>query len=332
MEIVLNMNMRSKIGFIGAGLALALAGCNGSSSGTTGGTTAASNGSLPLVAFAQANSQDPWRQVFDKDTKAEADKFSGDMQFEEQEAEDDVSKQVAVIDTFMVKKPKVLLVSPVTEAVQGEVEKAHDAGEYVVLLDRSVPGDKWDVYVGGDNLAIGQQAGDQMGKLLNGKGTVLMIRGTADAKPTKDRGDGFMASMKKFPGIKVIVGDDCGYQRAKAQTYMENFLQQKQPFDAVYAHNDEMAIGAYQAMKAANTPRKIIIGIDGCQKEMIEHIKNGDIDATFMYPDPGPKGVDIADDFIKGKKSADKKVLLPTEMVTKDTADAYEKEHPNLAG
>src|SRR5947209_1371775 len=149
-EIVLNMNMRSKIGFIGAGLALALAGCNGSSGTASGGSTTASNGSLPLVAFSQANSQDPWRQVFDKDTKAEADKYTGDMQFEEQEAEDDVNKQVGVIDTFMVKKPKVLLVSPVTEAVQGEVEKAHDAGEYVILLDRSVPGDKWDVYVGGD--------------------------------------------------------------------------------------------------------------------------------------------------------------------------------------
>ena len=329
------MNMRSKIGFVGAGLALALAGCNGGSGGTAataGGNATAANSSLPLVAFAQANSQDPWRQVFDKDTKAEAAKYTGDMQFEEQEAEDDVNKQVGVIDTFMVKKPKVLLVSPVTEAVQSEVEKAHDAGEFVVLLDRSVPGTKWDVYVGGDNMAIGRQAGDEMGKLLNGKGTVLMIRGTADAKPTKDRGDGFMESMKKFPGIKVIVGDDCGYQRAKAQTFMENFLQQKTPFDAVYAHNDEMAIGAYQAMKAANTPKKVIIGIDGCQKEMIEHIKNGDIDATFMYPDPGPKGVDIADDFLKGKKPTDKNIFLPTEMVTKDTADKYMAEHPNLAG
>lgn len=330
------MNMRSQIGLIGVGLALALAGCNGSSGGTAatagGSATAANNSSLPLVAFAQANSQDPWRQVFDKDIKAQAAKYSNDMQFEEQEAEDDVNKQVGVIDTFMVKKPKVLLVSPVTEAVQTEVEKAHDAGAFVILLDRSVPGTKWDVYVGGDNMAIGRQAGDEMGKLLNGKGTVLMIRGTADAKPTKDRGDGFMESMKKFPGIKVIVGDDCGYQRGKAQTFMENFLQQKQPFDAVYAHNDEMAIGAYQAMKAANTPKKVIIGIDGCQKEMIEHIKNGDIDATFMYPDPGPKGVDIADDFLKGKKPTEKNIFLPTEMVTKDTADAYEKAHPNLAG
>src|SRR5438270_12831886 len=114
------MNMRLTLGWIGAGLVLALAGCNGSSgtAGATAGGTAANTASLPLVAFAQANSQDPWRQVFDRDTKAEAAKFSNDMQFEEQEAGDDVARQVSDIETFMVKKPKVLLVSTVTEAVQ----------------------------------------------------------------------------------------------------------------------------------------------------------------------------------------------------------------------
>jgi len=140
-----------------------------------------------------------------------------------------------------------------------------------------------------------------------------------------------MESLKKYPGITVITGDDCGYQRVKAQTYMENFLQSKRPFDAVYAHNDEMAIGAYQAMKAANTPKKIIVGIDGCQLEMVNYIKDGVIDATFRYPQPGAPAIEIAADFLKGNKPKDRKVLLPTEMVTKETADAFVKEHPNLA-
>jgi len=314
-----------------AGLVV-LAGCNGGGGSASDGGNA-TNANLPLVAFAQANSQDPWRQVFDKDIQAAADQHKSEFSFEKQEAQDDVSKQVSEIETLMVKKPKVLLVSPVSEAAQEEVGKAHDAGAFVILLDRAVPGDKWDVYVGGDNKDIGRQAGEYMVKRLNGKGTILMIRGIADATATKDRGDGFMEVMKKNPGITVIQGDDCGYQRAKAQTFMENFLQSKKPFDAVYAHNDEMAIGAYLAMKAANAPKKIIVGIDGCQKEMVNYIKDGSIDATFAYPQPGPKGIEIAAAYLKdGTKPADKKVLLPTEMVTKDTADGYMKEHPNLAG
>ena len=323
--------MRNGKWFVLAGMALAI-GCNGGGS-TSGGNGSASNPNLPLVAFAQANSQDPWRQVFDKDTKAAADQHKSEFSFEEQEAQDDVSKQVSEIETLLVKKPKVLLVSPVSEAAEEEVGKAHDAGAFVILLDRAVPGDKWDVYVGGDNKEIGRQAGEYMAKRLNGKGTILMIRGIADATATKDRGDGFMEAIKKYPGITVIPGDDCGYQRAKAQTFMENFLQSKKPFDAVYAHNDEMAIGAYLAMKDANTPKKIIVGIDGCQKEMVDYIKDGSIDATFAYPQPGPRGIEIAAAFIKdGTRPTDKKVLLPTEMVTKDSADNYMKEHPNLAG
>ena len=154
----------------------------------------------------------------------------------------------------------------------------------------------------------------------------------ADAAPTKDRGNGFLETVKKYPGITVITGDDCGYQRQKARTYMENFLQQHKAFDAVYAHNDEMAIGALLAMKDAKTPKKVIVGIDGCQKEVVNYIKSGDIDATFSYPQPGPKGVEIADAYLKGQKPAEKKVLLPTTMVIKETADDYLRANPNLAG
>jgi len=246
------MKTRQGIIVLTAAGCIALAGCVKVVSKVSSGS---GDSSLPLVAFAQANSQDPWRQVFDRDTKAAADKDSTDFRFEEQEAEDDPGKQITAIENLMVKKPQVLLVSPVSEATQKAVEKAHDDGAFVILLDRSVPGDKWDVYVGGDNHAIGVKAGEFMGKALNGKGIVLMIRGIADAAPTKDRGNGFLEAIKKFPGITVITGDDCGYQRQKARTYMENFLQSKKPFDAVCAHNDEMAIGALLAMKDAKTPK-----------------------------------------------------------------------------
>jgi len=168
--------------------ALVVAGCgNGSGSGNgsnSGNTVSNDNRNLSLVAFAQANSQDPWRQVFDKDIKDAADKHATEFTFEEQEARDDVTKQITEIENLTVKNPKVLLVSPVTAAAQTAIEKAHDQGAFVILLDRSIPGEKWDVYVGGDNLEIGRQAGDHMGKRLNGKGIVLMIRGIADAIPT----------------------------------------------------------------------------------------------------------------------------------------------------
>jgi len=321
---------------VGMGLlALALIGCgSGASTPETSGTTPVASGDKPLVAFAQANSADPWRQVFDADTKSEAAKHADLISYEAQAAEDDPNKQINVIDTFMLKKPKVLLVSPATEAVKTATDKAFDAGVQVILLDRSVPGDKFTAYVGGDNKEIGRQAGKYIVEQLGGKGTVLMIQGIADASATVDRREGAMESFKAAPGITVISGDDCKYQRQAAQAYMDSFLQSGKPFDAVFAHNDEMVIGAYMAYDhAAKKPAKkpLFVGIDGCQQEIVNMIKDGKIDATFKYPVPGPKGVELAVDLVEGKKLEGKKFILPTEKVTKENADAYLTANPNLA-
>lgn len=316
--------------------AFAIVGCNSGGETTTPATdnSAVKSGTLPLVVFSQANSADPWRQQFDAETKAAADADKATFRFEEQAAEDDANKQISQIDTLMLESPKVLLVSPADTSVGTAIEKAFDKGVGVVLLDRGIPGNKFTVHIGGDNVDIGRQAAEYIAKRLNGKGTVLMIQGKGGADATTDRKNGAMETFKKYAGIKVIEGDDCKYQRQAAQSFMETFLQKSQPFDAVYAHNDEMAIGAYQAYEhAANKPKTkpIFVGVDGCQQEVVQMIKDGKLDATFRYPDPGPKGIEVAADILKGIKPKDKKIILPTEIVTKDNADKYLADHPGLA-
>jgi ribose transport system substrate-binding protein len=132
------------------------------------------------------------------------------------------------------------------------------------------------------------------------------------------------------------MGDDCKYQRNAAKSYMENFLQSGKPYDAVYAHNDEMAIGAFLAWQSSASvkpggKKPVFVGVDGCQKEVVDMIKAGKIDATFKYPIPGPKGVQLAAEILEGKKPTEKKIILPTERVTMDTADKYLADNPNLA-
>src|SRR5687768_4956838 len=162
----------------------AVGGC-GKTDTAGGGTTGGSgSGEKPLVVFAQANSADPWRQVFDAEIKQEAEEHGDVMTFEMQAAEDDAKKQMDVIDTFLVKEPKVLLVSPVNELLQPAIEKAFDQGVAVVLLDRAVAGERWTCWTGGDNKHIGRLAASYIAEKLNGKGPVLMIRGIATATPT----------------------------------------------------------------------------------------------------------------------------------------------------
>jgi ribose transport system substrate-binding protein len=128
----------------------------------------------------------------------------------------------------------------------------------------------------------------------------------------------------------VIQGDNCDYQRQKARSYMENFLQSGTAFDAVYAHNDEMAIGAYLAMEAKGVSGKVNFGIDACQQEVIDMIKAGKLTATFSYPTPGAKAIEVADDILKGNLPSEKRIVLATETVTKENADAYAGAHPSL--
>lgn len=332
--------MTTKFG-IGLMLALLMVGCSGGAkegeSTATGGQTGQSSGDKPLVVFSQANSKDPWRKVFDAETKAAAEKHSSEMEFDMQDAAGDASKQNNIIDTFMVKSPKVLLVSPTEKSVESSINKAFDAGVSVILLDRAIEGDKYTALIGGDNVQIGKEAGEYVAKRLNGKGTVLMVQGIAQASATIERKQGFMDALKAHPGITVIEGDDCGYDRQKARTYMETFLQKGQKIDCVYAHNDEMAIGARLAWDSTPgfsrgvTIPPVFVGIDACQKEVIDLIKAGKLDATFKYPTPGAAGIDLAAKLLKGEKPKDKKIILPTELITKETADAYLTANPNLA-
>ena len=326
---------------IGLMAALLLIGCSGgekAATGTTGEASTTTGGKSSaeksLVVFSQANSQDPWRKVFDAETKAAADRHKDEFEFDMQDAGGDAAKQNNIIETFAVRNPKVLLVSPTETSVQNSIEKAFDAGTSVILLDRGIDSEKYTALIGGDNVKIGSEAGEYVAKKLNGKGTVLMIQGIAQATPTKDRKGGFMEVMKKYPGIKVIEGDDCGYQRQKARSFMESFLQKGEKIDCVYAHNDEMAIGARLAWDAANPSggtAPIFVGIDGCQQEVVDMIKAGKLDATFKYPTPGAAGIELAAKILKGEKVTEKKIILPTEIVTKDNADAYLTANPNLA-
>ncbi len=315
---------------------LVIAGCSsGGDTNTTPSTTPNSSQSkdLPLVVFSQANSQDPWRKVFDASTKAEADKHASEFTYETQDASGKSETQNNMIDTFLIKNPKVMLVSPNDLSVTKAVEKAFEKGVSVILLDRDIEGEKYSYYIGGDNTEIGRQAGKFVGEKLNGKGTVLMIQGIANVTATQNRRDGFLESLKAFPGIKVILGDDCGFQRQKARAYMESFLQKNEPIDCVYGHNDEMAIGARLAWDAAHPTGKapMFVGVDGCQKEVVEMIKSGKMDATFQYPTPGAMGIQVAADLLKGKKPKDRRIILPTVLVDKASAEKYLADNPNLA-
>ena len=315
--------MRFFVWFIAAGLFTA--GCDG------GGQQASGDSDLPLVVFSQANSQDPWRQVFDSEISAAAGRHADEFRFTMQGAQDKPDLQISQVEAFLLQNPKVLIISPATEALESVCSKAYREGIHVILLDRGVPGDEYTTLIGGDNVEIGRKAAEYIADKLDGKGAVLMIKGKAGATATNEREGGAMEVWRQqYPNIKVIEGDHCDYQRNAARNYMATFLQRGDEFDVVYAHNDEMAIGAWMALNERGITDKLIVGVDACQKEAIQMIIDGKLTATLVYPVPAQRGIEIASDLINGAIFIHKKIILKTMVVDATNAEQYLQDNPSL--
>ena len=321
--------MRNRLGLITV-LAIGLAGCLQEKKDASEAPRGAGLGQQAVggkkfkVGFAQANSQDPWRQVQNASIKAAAAKYPN-FELQIQDAQQDSSRQISQIDTFITNKADLLLVSANEAApLTPKVGETFDKGIPVILMERGINSDKFTTLIGGDNVAIGRMAGEYLVKQTNGKGTYVEIKGVADATPTKDRSSGFHEIVDKAPGLKLAESYVCNYKRDEAIKYVENLIQKKTPFDAIYAHNDEMALGAMIALQNAgiDPKTKIIIGIDGVQEEVIKAILDGKVSATFKYPWLGEEAMKAAHDILTGK-SVPKKITPETEMVTRENAQAY---------
>ena len=283
------------------------------------------------IGFAQANSQDPWRQVQNASLKEAVAKYP-DMELEISDAHGDSNAQLGQVDNFITNKIDLLLISANEAApLTPKVEEVYGKKIPVVLMERATTSDKYTTLVSGDNVKIGEMAGDFLVKSLKGKGTYVEIMGIADATPTKDRSGGFHSKVDKESGIKKVDSYVCNYKRDESIKYMENLIQSKKHFDAVYAHNDEMAIGAMIALKNAKMdPKKvIIIGIDGVQKEAIQAVLDGDMAATFKYPWLGEEAMKAAHEILTGQ-TVPRRITPDTEMVTKDNAQDYMNRLPKM--
>jgi len=153
---------------------------------------------------------------------------------------------------------------------------------------------------------------------------VVEIEGILGATATVERHGGFRNAMSMHPSLQVIYDQVGDYKRSPAKQMMDNALQAFPKIDAVYAHNDEMAIGAFLAAKAVRPGQGTgDRGIDG-QGEAVKMIRNGDISATFIYPNGSKEAIETAMKILKGE-SVPKEITLETTRITKD-------EHPEYPG
>lgn len=255
------------------------------------------------------------------------------LQFED--AQDDVGRQLNQMQNFIAQKVDAIIVNPVdTDATPKMTQLATAAGIPLVYVNR-MPSDKTlpakVAFVGSDERDSGTLETKEVCRLLKGKGDILVMMGQLSNQAARQRTQDIKDVIAKPPcnGMKIIDERTAEWDRTKGADLMSNWLSAGIKFDAVISNNDEMAIGAIQALKASKkwTPNTIVAGIDATQ-DALASMKAGELKVSVFQNAAGQgKGsVDTALRLIKGEK-VDSMVWVPFELVTPANLNDYLKKN-----
>lgn len=237
-----------------------------------------------------------------------------------EDAKGDVAQQLQQVQNFIGQGVDAVIVNPVdTNAVKPIVDLTTKAGIPLIFVNRKPATAMTDkmAYVGSDSELAGRLQMEALAKRLNYKGNVAILLGDLANEATRDRTKGVKAVVAKYPGLKVTQEQTAKFTRNDAVDVVSNWMTAGDDIQAIASNNDEMAIGALQAL-GKNPTNILIAGVDGTP-DALQMIKNGKMVATVFQDakGQGAGSVQTAVKLIKGEK-VEKNVLIPYQLITKD--------------
>jgi ribose transport system substrate-binding protein len=288
-----------------------------------------------IVAFSQANNAEPYRAA-QNDVLTRLFAQQPGVKLVISDAQQDNSKQVAQVETFIRQKPDLLIVAPNERAALTAVMgQAMDAKIPVICLERDILQPNYTSYIHSDNVAIGRLAGqfivDHLKKKYGApKGNIVAMRGLLGVEGEINRDKGAKEIFAQYPEIRIVAGPVADWIQAKAKDRMTEVLRAQPKIDVVYGHNDPMAVGAYLAARELGREKDMIfVGVDGLGGEAggIKKVMDGILAATFVYPLCVDKAVEIGTRILHepGFKP-DKEYVIESTMITPaNAAQMYAK-------
>jgi ribose transport system substrate-binding protein len=277
----------------------------------------AKKGGKVVVGFSQMENNNPWRIAETNSLKSEATKRGAKFDLVVTDAQGQTSKQVSDVEDLIARRVDAIFLAPREyEGLAPALQAAKDAHIPVFLIDREAAGTAgvdFVTFLGSDFVQQGRRAGEWLAKQTGGKSNIVELTGTAGSSVARDRSQGFNEAIKASPDMKVVASQTGDFARANGQKVMENILQSLgNQITAVYAHNDEMALGAIQALTAAG--RKpgqdvTVVSVDG-EKAALEAIVRGEMGATVeSNPRFGPLAFDTLEKYL-AKEAIPPKIIL----------------------
>jgi ribose transport system substrate-binding protein len=226
------------------------------------------------------------------------------------DSQNDPSKELANVEDLIVKGVDVILINPTdSDAVARAVMAANESKIPVVTLDRGANGGEVVTHIASDNIAGGKMAGEFIVEKIGKDGKVVELQGIPGTTAARDRGQGFNEAVANK--ITVVAQQAADFDRTKGLNVMENILQAEPEIDAVFAHNDEMALGALKAIEGSGRDI-LVVGFDATD-DAVKAVEDGKLAATVAQQPSmiGATGVEIASKIIKGEATAE---FIPVEL------------------
>lgn len=233
------------------------------------------------------------------------------------DSQNDAAKERANVEDLVQQGIVALIINPTdSDAVANSIAVANENKIQVITVDRKANGGEVTSHVASDNIKGGEMAAEFILEKLNGKGNLVELQGIPGASATRDRGQGFHNIVDNKDGVKVVASQAADFDRQKGLNVTENVIQATPQFDAIFAHNDEMALGAIEAVKATNK-NVIIVGFDG-NDDAKAAVESGKLAATIAQkPDlMGAIAVETAVKIAKGE-SVEKEIPVELQLIKK---------------
>lgn len=285
-----------------------------------------------IIGVSQCSS-DEWRTQINNEMQREA-LFYPNIKIDIKCANDNSRQQIKDIEDLINSGADILIISPnEAEEVMPAIEKVYDSGIPVLLVDRKINSDKYTAYIGADNFALGMKAGEYISSLLGGEGNVVELTGLKNSTPAVDRHNGLVKALGKYPKINLIASVDAKWFQDSAKEKFDSIVGLNKHIDLVFAHNDRMAMGAYEVAKEQGLENDILfVGVDALAGKGygVESIVNGELNASFIYPTGGDKVIELAMKILQGK-DIDKENLLSSDLVNKSNARIMQMQTEHIA-
>lgn len=268
------------------------------------------------IGFSISTLNDPFFVAMQRGALEAANRLGAELII--QNAQNHSDRQASQIEDLLAREVDAVIINPVDgEAIANLVLRANEAGIPVFTIDRRVTAGEVVTHIASDNLSGGQMAAEYLVDMIGETGNVVELQGMPGASATQERGRGFVETLDNYAGVKIVSSAVGNFDRWQGRKAFEQILEEQRAIDAVFAHNDQMVLGAIEAaQEAGRADEMIFIGFDGTSDAVVA-MEQGELTATVAQQpaEMGRLGIELAVEYLQSGENLTEFTLVDLALI-----------------